>query len=129
MAGIDPKYYYLTLGLLILCTLVGLFVAYKLQRDVQDSDAPPTEKEVLGPLERAYYSGLMTEEEFKRIRGSMAKQNHVYDESLDGPAAGAKGRKIAKPPLTLAEATRPSAPTEPETGGEADVETEADPQA
>jgi hypothetical protein len=41
VAGIDPKYYYLTLGLLATCTIVGLFVAYRLQRDVAVDDAPP----------------------------------------------------------------------------------------
>ena len=74
MAGIDPKFYYLTLGLLILCTIVGMIVAYRLQREVNDDLAPPTEKDLLGPLEKAYYSGLMREEEFHRIRESMARR-------------------------------------------------------
>jgi len=74
VAGIDPKFYYLTLGLLGLCTLVGLIVAYSLQREVNEDLAPPTERDLLGPLEKAYYSGLMREEEFKKIQESMAKQ-------------------------------------------------------
>ncbi len=91
MAGIDPKYGYLTLGLLAFCTVAGLIVVYKLRRDVNEDDAPPTEKEVLGPLERAFYSGLMTEEEFKRIGSSMAKQK-------DGSPPPPKPRK-AQPSL------------------------------
>jgi len=74
VAGIDPKYYYLTLGLLGLCTLVGLVVAFKFQREVEHDLAPSTEKELIGPLEKAYYSGLMDEAEFKRIRASMDKR-------------------------------------------------------
>ena len=73
MTGIDPRYYYLTLGLIILSTIVGLIVVFRLQRDVQVDDVPPTESEVMGPLEKAYYSGLMTREEFENIRQSMAK--------------------------------------------------------
>ncbi len=107
MTNIDPRYYYLTLGLLGLCTVVGLFVAFRLQRDVSVEDVPPTEKEVLGPLEKAYYSGLMTEEEFKRIGHSMAKQK-------DGPLPLVKPLK--KPPMTLAEATGTAeVPPEPST--------------
>lgn len=74
MAGIDPKYYYLTLILLALCTLVGLILVYRFQREVNEDLAPPTEKDLFGPLEKAYYSGLMDEAEFKRIQASMAKQ-------------------------------------------------------
>ena len=74
MAGIDPKFYYLTLVLLGLCTLVGLVVAYSLQREVNEDLAPPTKRDLLGPLEKAYYSGLMREDEFKKIQESMAKQ-------------------------------------------------------
>lgn len=79
MAGIDPKFYYLTLGLLALCTIVGLIVAFKFQREVNEDLSPPTEKDLLGPLEKAFYSGLMREEEFLRIQESMAKQRgEVY---------------------------------------------------
>src|SRR5947209_6312984 len=75
VAGIDPRYYYyVTLGLLGLCTLVGLVIAFRFQREVEHDLAPTTEKELLGPLEKAYYSGLMDEAEFKRIRESMEKR-------------------------------------------------------
>jgi hypothetical protein len=74
VAGIDPKFYYLTLGLLAICTLVGLIVTYRLQREVSEDLVPPTEKELFVPLEKAFYSGLMDEAEFKRIQESMARQ-------------------------------------------------------
>ena len=74
MAGIDPRFYYLTLGLLVFCTLVGLVIAFTVQREVEHDLAPSTEKELIGPLEKAYYSGLMDEAEFKRIRESMEKR-------------------------------------------------------
>ena len=74
VAGIDPKFYYLTLGLLALCTVVGFIVAYRFQREVNHDLAPPTEKDLLDPLEKAYYSGLMREDEFRRIQESMARQ-------------------------------------------------------
>jgi hypothetical protein len=112
VAGIDPRYYYLTLGLLIICTVVSLFVAYRLQKDVNVDDVPPTEKELLGPLEKAYYSGLMTEDEFKRVNKSMAKQKNLYDESVDAPQPASK---LKKPPMTMAEATEPATTDEPDT--------------
>ena len=74
MAGIDPRFYYLTLGLLALCTVAGLVVAIRWQREVNHDLAPPTDKDLLDPIEKAYYSGLMREEEYQRIRESMAKQ-------------------------------------------------------
>ena len=96
MAGIDPKFYYLTLGLLALCTLVGLIVAYRFQREVNEDLAPPTEKDLLDPLERAYYSGLMREEEFRRIQESMARQKG------DQPVAASKFAKPRVKPSTVA---------------------------
>jgi len=70
---IPSKYYYLTLILLGVCSLVGLFIAYRLQRDVAES-GPTTEKDIANPLEKAYASGLMREEEFRRIQESIRKQ-------------------------------------------------------
>jgi hypothetical protein len=116
VAGIDPKYYWLTLGLLIFCTLVGMFIIYRLQKDVSEDDLPPTAKEVLGPLERAYYSGLMTEEEFKRINQSMAKQK-------DGPLPLSKPAKV---PMIL---TETETETIESTSADAEPDTEEDPQA
>jgi hypothetical protein len=99
VAGIDPKFYYLTLGLLALCTVVGLIVAYRFQREVNEDLAPPTERDLLGPLEKAYYSGLMRPEEFERIQESMAKQKG------EPPA---KASKAARPTV------EPSPPVWPE---------------
>ena len=73
MAGLAPKYYYLTLGLLGVCVIIGLYVAYRFQREVNDDLGPTTEKDLLDPLEKAFYSGLMDEAEFRRIQASMAK--------------------------------------------------------
>ena len=72
MPPIPSKYYYLTLVLLSLCSLVGLYIAYRFQRDVAES-GPTTEKEIASPLEKAYASGLMDEAEFRRIQESMRK--------------------------------------------------------
>ncbi len=93
MAGIAPKYYYLTLSLLGICVVIGLFVAYRFQREVNDDLAPTTEKDLLGPLEKAYYAGLMDEAEFLRIRESMNR-----------------GKLDAGPPAPKAPAAPPSPP-------------------
>lgn len=95
MAGIDPKFYWLTLGLLTLCVVVGLAVAYQLQRDVNDDLSPPTEKDLMGPLEKAYYSGLMRKEEFLRIQESMAR--HQEEETTPGKKRARLAVKKADP--------------------------------
>ena len=70
---------------------------------------PSTEKEVLGPLEKAYYSGLMDEAEFKRIRDSMEKRKA----GEDGPAS----RRPAVPQITgQSESTAPDPGIGPESG-------------
>jgi hypothetical protein len=96
VAGIDPKFYYLTLGLLALCTLVGLVVAYRLQREVNEDLVPPSERELLGPLEKAYYSGLMREEEFQRIQESMAR--HMEGEA---PLSSKSPKPRVRPPTVV----------------------------
>jgi hypothetical protein len=113
VAGIDPKYYYLTLGLLGLCTLVGLIVAYSFQRDVNEGLAPPTEKDLFGPLEKAYYSGLMDEAEFKRIQESMARQK--------GEEAVPASKRMKPQPKPLE-----APPTTPHPETELEEETESD---
>jgi hypothetical protein len=107
VAGIDPKFYYLTLGLLALCTLVGLVVAYRLQREVNNDLVPPSERELLGPLEKAYYSGLMREEEFQKIQESMAR--------LKGKEV-VPASKPPKPPVETRLATEPDTELEPRSG-------------
>ena len=92
VAAIDNRYYYLTLGLLALCTIVGLIVAFRFQREVEHDLSPSTEKELLGPLEKAYYSGLMHEAEYKRIRESMEKRK------LGEPASAPKRPEVTKAP-------------------------------
>ena len=85
MAGIAPKYYYLTLGLIAFITLVGFIIAYRLQRQVAEEREPVTDKDLYGPLERAYYSGLMNEAEFHRIQQSMHKQKGTLDQLPPAP--------------------------------------------
>jgi hypothetical protein len=70
---LDPRNHYLTLGLLALCTILGLMVAFRFQREVDHDLSPSTEKDLLDPLEKAFYSGLMDEAEFQRIRESMVR--------------------------------------------------------
>lgn len=73
MPVIPSQYYYVTLVLLSICSLAGLFIAYRLQRDVAES-SPTTEKDIAKPLEKAFASGLMDEAEFRRIQESIRKQ-------------------------------------------------------
>jgi hypothetical protein len=107
VAGIDPRFYYLTLGLLVLCTLVGAIVVYRFQREVEEDLSPPTERDLLGPLEKAFYSGLMRPEEFERIQESMARQKG--DQSV--PAG-----RSPKPRLKPTQSDEPE--TSPDVGGE-----------
>ena len=65
--------YYLTLALLATCTVVGVVVAARFRREVDEDLAPATPKDLLEPLEKAYYSGLMHPEEIERIRASVQK--------------------------------------------------------
>ncbi len=65
--------YYLTLGLLVACTLFGIFVAARFAARSTTSSAPTTAKDLLDPLEKAYYSGLMHPAEIERIRESVKK--------------------------------------------------------
>jgi len=102
VAAIDPRYYYLTLGLLGLCTLVGLVVAFRFQREVEHDLAPSTEKDLLGPLEKAYYAGLMDEAEFKRIRESMERRKA-------GEAEPAPQRPVARKTTAIPETIDPEA--------------------
>jgi hypothetical protein len=108
VAGIDPKYYYLTLGLLVLCTIVGLIVAYSFQREVSEDLAPPSEKDVFDPIEKAYYSGLMNEDEYQRIQASIAKQKG------EEYVPRSKQRKLRTKPVE-AEPPTPQMDVEPET--------------
>lgn len=73
MPSFGPNGYYLTLALLAACTVAGIGVAIRFRREVDDDLAPPTTKDVLDPLEKAYYSGLMHPSEIERIRESVKK--------------------------------------------------------
>lgn len=105
MPVIAAKYYYLTLALLGVCSLIGLIVAYRFQRDVDDL-APTTEKDLLGPLEKAYASGLMDEAEFRRIQESMRRRKE--------PESG--GSKATARPRPAVESEPPASDEGPEAG-------------
>ncbi len=92
MAGIQPFYYYLTLSLLGVCVVVGIVIALRFQREVEEEATPASPKEVFGPLERAYYAGLMDEAEYLRIRDSMREA---------GLPVSPIPRKKPKPPSAL----------------------------
>jgi len=108
VAGIDQRYYYVTFGLLALCTIVGLAVAFRFQREVDHDLAPSTEKDLLEPLEKAYYSGLMDEAEFQRIREAMERLKPGQTASAPKPPPH---RPKVEPPSEIV--TEPS--SEPDT--------------
>jgi hypothetical protein len=87
---------YLTLFLLVACFAITLFISMRLRREVAEDSTPTTPKEVYGPLEQAYYAGLMHEEEFLRIREQMAQAAGATAGAGHGPA-GAK--KKPHPPV------------------------------
>ncbi len=65
--------YYLTLGLLVACTADRDLRCGTVRREVDHDLAPTTAKDLLDPLEQAYYSGLMHPAEIERIRESVKK--------------------------------------------------------
>lgn len=71
MANFHFNGYYLTAALLVACTIVGIAVAARWRREVDEDLAPTTTKDLLDPLEKAYHSGLMHPEEIERIRASV----------------------------------------------------------
>ena len=77
MANPSMNVSYLTLGLLIACTLIGIFIAARFRREVDVDLAPPTDQELLDPLEKAYYSGLMRPDEIERVRESIKKPRQI----------------------------------------------------
>ena len=85
MTAANFNHSYLTLGLLIACFAITLFVTMRLQRDVAEDAAPTTPKEVFGPLEKAYHAGLMREDEYLRIRDQMARADAEANPPPDKP--------------------------------------------
>ena len=63
---------YLPVVLLTLATLIGVPVAYRLWREAHEEDEEPaTDDERLAQLEKAFYLGQMSKEEFLRVRESL----------------------------------------------------------
>ncbi|WP_435015986.1 hypothetical protein TA3x_003544 [Tundrisphaera sp. TA3] len=87
---------YLTLFLLVACFAITLFISMRLRREVEEDSTPTTPKEVYGPLEQAYYAGLMHEEEYLRIREQMARAA-AGTAVADQPATA--GKKKPHPPV------------------------------
>ena len=79
--------YYLTLALLAACTIFGIVVAAQFRREVDEDLAPTTAKDLLDPLEKAYYSGLMHPAEIEKIRESVRKQQPAQATSEVKPTA------------------------------------------
>lgn len=90
MTATNFNHSYLTLGLLIACFAITLFVTLRLQREVAEDATPTTPKEVFGPLEKAYHAGLMREEEYLRIRDQMARADAESVAAAGKPPAGKK---------------------------------------
>ena len=78
--------YYLTMGSLALCSVVGFTLWYRFRREVDHDLAPPTPREVLDPLEQAYVSGLMHPSEIERIRESIRRQKAGLPPLVPPPA-------------------------------------------
>ncbi len=93
MPNLPVNGYYLTLGLLVACTILGIGVAARFRREVDEDLAPITKKELLAPLEQAYYAGLMHPEEIERIRDSVKKATlaDTTPKKLPAPANSAGG--------------------------------------
>lgn len=79
---------YITLALLLVCFAVTMFLARKFQREVAEDSAPTTPGELYGPLEKAYYAGLMREDEYLRIRA----QRDRDQKTKAAPVAAAKAK-------------------------------------
>ncbi len=91
---------YLPIVLLILAILIGVPVAYRLWREAHEEDEEPaSDADRLAQLERAFYLGQMDEEEFRRVRDSLARPK----------AATPPVRGTARP----ARDPEPSSPDEP----------------
>ena len=89
--------YYVTLGLLVACTLVGILVAARFRREVDEDLAPPTARELLDPLENAYYSGLMRPEEIERVRDSVKRSSvATASKPVSGTPSRSSGTRITK---------------------------------
>ncbi len=98
MPALPWNSYYVTLGLLAVCTIVGIGVAIRFRREVDDDLAPTTAKDLLDPLEKAYYSGLMHPSEIERIRESVKKSSLSKGSP---PKASAKPAKAVDPTVGL----------------------------
>jgi hypothetical protein len=80
--------------LITAAVVVGLLVAYRLQRGAKEDDGCTTEDELLKDLETAYYAGKMDAAEFQRVSASLK-------------AKMARGSEVSKPPAMMLEKAAP----------------------
>jgi hypothetical protein len=84
---------YLPIVLLAVAILIGVPVAYRLWREAHEEDEEPaSDDERLAQLEKAFYLGQMSEEEFRRIRESLGRPKTATPpvRKTVGPARGAE---------------------------------------
>jgi hypothetical protein len=112
--GVDPSSYTVFLGLIVLVVAIGATVVYRLQRDVEEDDAPVTDDDIAREFERAYFSGEMDEAEYRRVT-----------ETLRARRAGVG--KVEPPAAVPEPASETSHGPAPEVANEPSVEAETGP--
>lgn len=72
-----PPSAYLSLAALTIAFVLAILFAYRYYRLEQEEkeEVPESPEALLADFERAYYSGEMDEEEFRRIKDSLRKQS------------------------------------------------------
>jgi hypothetical protein len=98
---------YLPIVLLILAIMIGVPVAYRLWREAHEEDEEPaSDAERLSQLEKAYYLGQMSAEEFHRVRESLAGPK-TSPPPVRNPVGPDRGTEPPSPP------DRPGIPDDP----------------
>lgn len=87
--------YYLTAAMFLVCTLAGVVLAARWRREVDEDLAPPSGRDVLDPLEQAYFSGLMRPDEIARVREAAERRKAGPGEA---PVSAAKVIRPVRPP-------------------------------
>jgi hypothetical protein len=112
--SMDPsRHPYLTLALLSVALVVGLVWAYRVVRDVRGESEEETDspEDLLTPLAEAFAAGQMSEEEYQRIRASLARGAGVDPRFLVG--RGPKPRPTSPPEPVPDEAPPSPSPDQP----------------
>jgi hypothetical protein len=102
---------YLPIALLTLAILIGVPVAYRLWREAHEEDEEPaSDAERLAQLEKAYYLGQMSKEEFLRVRESLARPKDAPPPGR-GPVEPDRGPEPSSPPDEPGIPADPDGPT------------------